>query len=206
MHGLVRIDSGGSPLRQIGNTISHLVALHTGSNWVYAASDVLPAYNGNSAVSKDQREIVYLKPDVVIVYDRVTSASGTSQVWQLPTPVKPTLSGASTTIASTHTLHVQRLAPATASSSVYSYTVDSDFSGGYRLDETSAGGDVRHLHVLSIDGAVSSATASGDSTVTVVLSNGTTVKVAFNRDAIGATLTYGSTTTTLSSGVDVLPD
>jgi hypothetical protein len=53
---------------------------------------------------------------------------------------------------------------------------------------------------------VSSATASGDSTVTVVLANGTTVKVAFNRDAIGATLTYGSTTTTLSSGVDVLPD
>jgi hypothetical protein len=101
---------------------------------------------------------------------------------------------------------VQRLAPATATPSVYDYTADSDFNGGFRLDETSAGGDVRHLHVLSVDNAVASATATGDSTATVTLASGTTVKVVFNHDAIGANLTYGSTTTTLGAGIDSLPE
>jgi hypothetical protein len=32
------------------------------------------------------------------------------------------------------------------------------------------------------------------------------VKVAFNRDAFGATLTYGATTTSLSPGVDKLSE
>jgi len=116
------------------------------------------------------------------------------------------LTGASTTIASTHTLHVQRLAPASATSSVYDYTADSDFSGGFRLDETSAGGDVRHLHVLSIDNALASATAVNDSTVTVTLANNLTVTVAFNHDAIGATLTYGTTTLALAPGIDTLAE
>ena len=206
MHGLVRIDSNGSPVRQIANTISKLVALRTGQNWVYAAADLTPAYNKHAAVGKVHREIVYLKPDVVVVYDRVTTATGTTQVWQLPSPARPTLSGTTATLTGAHTLRVQRFAPSTATSSVYDYRVDSDFSGGFRLDETTAGGDVRHLHVLSIDNAATSATASGDSTVTVVLANGTSVKVAFNRDAFGATLTYGATTTTLSPGVDKLSE
>jgi hypothetical protein len=205
-HGLVRIDSGGAPVRQVASTISKLVGLHTGPGWVYAASDLTAAYKNNPAISKVQREIVYLQPDVVVVYDRVTSAAGTTQVWQLPTPVRPTISGANATIASNHTLNVRRLAPATATSTVYDYRADTDFSGGFRLDETTAGGDVRHLHVLSIDNSLTSATATGDSTVTVVLANGTTVRIAFNRDAIGATLTYGATTTTLAAGVDTLPE
>jgi hypothetical protein len=205
-HGLVRINSGGTPVQQVASTLSHLVALHAGAGWVYAASDVTPAYNGNAAVTKVQREVVFLQPDVVIVYDRVRSAAGTTQVWQLPTPVRPTLAGASTTIASTHTLRVQRLAPASATSSVYDYTADSDFSGGFRLDETSAGGDVRHLHVLSIDNALASATAVNDSTVTVTLANNLTVTVAFNHDAIGATMTYGTTTLALAPGIDTLAE
>ncbi|MDX2087641.1 MAG: hypothetical protein SFX73_07315 [Kofleriaceae bacterium] len=206
-HGLVRIDSGGSPVRQIASTISKLVALHTGPGWVYAASDLTPAYKNNPAISKVQREVVYLQPDVVVVYDRVTSAAGTTQTWQLPTPVRPTLAGATATIASNHTLNVRRLVPATATSAVHDYkAADADFGGGFRLDETSAGGDVRHLHVLSIDNSVTSATATGDTTATVVLANGTTVRIAFNRDTVGATLTHGATTTTLAAGVDTLPE
>jgi hypothetical protein len=82
-------------------------------------------------------------------------------------------------------------------------TSDSDFTGGYRLDETAAGGDNCYLHVLSIDGAVSSATAQGD-TVTVHLASGQTATVTFDHDTIGATMSLDGTDVTLGAGVDTL--
>ena len=82
-------------------------------------------------------------------------------------------------------------------------TSESDYNGGYRLDETASGGNNRYIHVLSIDGAVTSASASGD-TVTVQLTGGQTATIAFNHDAVGATMTYGGANVTLSAGVDTL--
>jgi hypothetical protein len=205
-HSLVRIDQGGSPVTQVANTMSQLVALHSGAGWTYAASDVLPAYDGKSAVTKDQREIVYLEPDTVIVYDRVATAAGTQQTWQLATPVSPAISGASATINAAHALHVTRYAPSAATSSVYAMSADSDFGSGFRLDETIAGGDQRYLHVLSIDGSVTSATAANDSSITVHLSTGHTATVVFNHDVSGATLTYDGTVTNLGMGLDAMPE
>jgi len=204
-HSLVRIDNGGSPIRQIGNTESKVVALHQGSNWLYSSADLTPAYNGNSAIQKVNRELVYLQPNVVIVYDRVKSSSSTTQTWQLATPVAPSLSGNAATISNGgHTLSVQRLAPQSASASVTSMpSVSSDYNGGYRLDERMSGGDNRYIHVLSIDGAATSATASGD-TVTVQLQGGQTATVTFNHDAAGATMTYGGANVTLDATVDTL--
>jgi hypothetical protein len=201
-HSLVRIDSGGSPVRQVANTTSSLVSLRTGANWVYAAADLTPAYDGHPAVLKSHREIVFLKPNIVVVYDRVTSAAGTQQVWQLATPVRPSISGATATIRGVHSLTVSRLAPSAATSSVHDMAAESDYRGGFRLDATAPGGEQHYLHVLSIDGAVQSATPSGDSTVTLTLADGGTATVAFVRDAIGATLTYGGSTTTLTPGIE----
>jgi hypothetical protein len=205
-HSLVRIDQSGAPVTQVANTISQLVALHTGTGWTYASSDVLPAYNGKAAVTKDQREVVYLEPDTVVVYDRVATAAGTQQTWQLATPVSPTISGSTATISAAHALHVTRYAPTAATSSVYAMSADSDFISGFRLDETIAGGDQRYLHVLSIDGSVSSATAANDSSITVHLSTGHTATIVFNHDAPGATLTYDGTVTNLAPGVDTMPE
>jgi len=175
---------------------------------LYAASDVTAAYGGNAAVSKVQRELVFLQPDTVVVYDRVTSASGTTQTWQLASPIEPSVSGANATITGTaHVLHVQQVTPG-ASASVYNYATQDpsdDYNGGFRLDEQVAGGDQRFLHVLSIDGAVTTATGAGDS-VTVALSSGTTATIAFNHDAIGATLTFNGQTTALAAGLDTLPE
>jgi hypothetical protein len=205
-HSLVRIDQSGAPVTQVANTISHLVALHTGTGWTYAASDVLPAYNGKAAVTMDQREVVYLEPDTVVVYDRVATAAGTQQTWQLATPVTPSISGTTATINAAHALHVTRYAPAAATSSVYAMSADSDFTSGFRLDETIAGGDQRYLHVLSIDGSVSSATAANDSSITVHLSTGHTATIVFSHDAPGATLTYDGTVTNLAPGVDTMSE
>jgi hypothetical protein len=204
-HSLVRIDSGGSPVRQVGNTISKVVGLHQGDNWLYASADLTPAYDGNSAVQKVNREMVYLQPNVVIVYDRVASGSGTTQTWQLATPVSPSISGSTATIRNAgHTLTVQRLAPQSASASATSMSsVSGDYHGGYRLDERMSGGDNRYIHVLSIDGGATSATASGD-TVTVQLAGGQSATVTFNHDAPGATMTLGGTNVTLDATVDML--
>src|SRR5207249_4996064 len=104
-HGLVRITSAGQPVRQIADTISKLTALHQGPGFTHAAADLTAAYNGNPAVQKVQREIVYLLPDVVIVFDRVQSASGTTQTWQLASPVAASISGSTAAIANAgHTL------------------------------------------------------------------------------------------------------
>jgi hypothetical protein len=207
-HSLVAITSGGTAIPQVMGTSSQLVALHTGVGWLYAASDVTAAYGGNAAVSQVQREILFLQPDTVVVYDRVNTASSTTQTWQLASPIQPTINGTTATIAGTsHTLTVQRLEPS-ATASVYDYATQDpsdDYNGGFRLDEQIAGADQRFLHVLSIDGAVSSATGSGDS-VTVTLASGTTVMIAFNHSAIGATLTVGGQTTALVAGIDSLPE
>jgi hypothetical protein len=206
-HGLVRIDSGGTPVRQIGATISKLEALHSGADWVHASADLTPAYNGNAAVQKVQRELVYLKPDVVIVFDRVHTASGTTQTWQLPTPVQPSIAGNTATIANAgRSLKVTRIAPAAGTMSAYDYRAEADLTGGFRVDLRQAGGDNRYLHVLAIDGAAASVTAAGATGVTVKLSDGRTATVSFNADAIGGTLTLDGNTTTLDAGVDALSD
>jgi hypothetical protein len=81
-----------------------------------------------------------------------------------------------------------------------------DYRNGYRLDTTQPGGDRRYLHVLSIDGSVTSATASGDTGATIVLQGGETATVTFDRDDIGAKLTYKGATTDLGAGTDALPE
>jgi hypothetical protein len=208
-HGLVRIDSGGQPVRQIADTISKLTALHKTATFTYAAADLTAAYDGNAAVQKVQREMVYLLPDVVVVFDRVQSASGTSQTWQLVSPVAASISGDTAKLTNAgHTLNVQKITGGTMG--VTSMTsVDSDFAGGFRLDETMPGGDNRYLHVLSIDGSVSSTSAAGDAGhpgVTVRMANGHIATVTFSRDTAGATLVLDGTNNSLAAGVDSLPE
>jgi hypothetical protein len=151
--------------------------------------------------------MVYLQPDVVVVFDRVRSTSSTTQTWQLPTPVAPSLSGNTATITNGgHSLKVTRIAPTAATMSSYSFMAgSSDFTGGYRLDERVSGGDNRFLHVLSVDGGATSASVLGTTGVTVNLKGGGTAVVTFNRDTVGGTLTLNGVTTALVGGVTTLP-
>jgi hypothetical protein len=208
-HSLVRITSGGAPVRQVVGTKPQLSSLHQGPRYTYASADLTSAYNGNSAVQKVQREVVYLQPDVVVVFDRVQSAAGTTQTWQLASPVAASISGTLATIASSgHALKVQQIAGGSMSVTPFT-SVSSDYSGGFRLDETMSGGDNRYLHVLSIDGAASSVTPVGGGAtpgVTIAMSNGHTATVTFVRDNPGATLVLDGTTTSLAAGLDRLPE
>jgi hypothetical protein len=146
---------------------------------------------------------------VVVVFDRVQSAAGTTQTWQLASPVAASISGTLATITSSgHALKVQEISGGTMAVTPFT-SVSSDYAGGFRLDETMAGGDNRYLHVLSIDGAVSSTAVAGDAThpgVTVRMSNGHNATVTFVRDTTGATLVIDGATKTLAAGVDSLPE
>jgi hypothetical protein len=204
-HSLVRITDGGDNVEQQRDTASPLVALHRGAGFLYAAADLTPAYRHSAVVQQVQREIVYLEPDAVVVYDRVATRAGSQQIWQLVTPAAPAIAGTRTTIrAAGHTLAVERVAPAAATASSFDFRADADFTGGFRLDETIAGGDNRFLHVLFVDGAVGTVTPGTDGvTVTV---GGKTCAVQFHHDQVGGTLTIAGHATTLGAGVDTLPE
>src|SRR6185312_7198282 len=94
-HGTLRIDDG-SPMAQKTGTSSNMLALHRGDGWLHAAADITPVYAGK--VGKLQREIVYLEPDVVVVYDRATTTASQQQVWSLAFPVDPSINGATTSV------------------------------------------------------------------------------------------------------------
>ncbi len=213
LHSLVRIvDSSGHNIEQQRGTSAQLVALHRGTGFLHAAADVTAVYKKSSAIQKVQREIVYLEPSTVVVYDRVTTSAATRQIWQLVAPTRPVLTdlgakitGAKATTSSpAHVLEINRLqAPASASPSVFDFT-GSDFSGGFRYDETATGGDNRSLHVLTIDGAAEVTTSAADSVTLSV--GGRAVIVAFRPGAIGGSVTIDGQTTTLDAGLDTLPE
>jgi hypothetical protein len=213
-HSLIRFVSGGATVSMQEPTESMMVALARGNGWLYAAGDLTPAFDGNAAVTRWQREIVFIEPDVFVIYDRADSASGAQQVWQLVSPAAFTVNGASASVMGTgHRLTAQRILPASATGT--SSGLQGDFRGGFRYDETSAGGSVRHLHVLSIDGAVTAATSSPGSTqdgVQLTLADGRTATVRFNSGAIGGTLQVSAgggapaIDETLAAGVQSLPE
>ncbi|MCA9673658.1 MAG: hypothetical protein KC464_01360, partial [Myxococcales bacterium] len=215
LHNLVRISRDGETVTMRGDSTSHIVAVHRGDGWFHVAADLSGAYEGRDDVSSIQRELVFIEPDVVVVFDRVDTAAGTTQTWQLSSPYQPTTSGARSTFAGAdHDLRVERVVPATATVSVTDWRDDGDFSGGYRLDVAQAGGARQFLHVVSVDGAAASVTRSDDAGrvgVSITLADGRTAVVRFGADGVDGTLAItgggGSpVSATLGAGVDALPE
>jgi hypothetical protein len=215
-HNLVAILDGGAPIAQHEPTVSQLVALHRGDGWFHAAGDLTAAYDGDARVQKVHRELVHLEPDAVVVFDRVESAGGTQQVWQLSSPIQPSIAGARATFAgASHTLTVERLLPAGATPAARDWPSLGDFSGGFRFEDAVAGGNVRHLHVLWTDGAVSSvepSDAGGRLGVIVHFADGREATVRFGADDVDGTLELrdagGAVTdsASLGAGVDAIPE
>jgi hypothetical protein len=210
VHNLVRFVKSGASVPQRNGT-SRVLAVHRGAGWVHAAVDLKPVY-ADTAVQKAEREIVFLEPDCVVVFDRTSSAANTTQVWQLSSPVRPALDGeVATFTGGQHALSVRRVLPAgaEATSSVHAWT--GDFTGGFRLDQTAPASTKQFLHVLWADDAVGAVTRSDDGGrlgVTVELKGGRTATVRFGAAGVDGTLqiTGGSpVNATLGAGIDDLP-
>ncbi len=214
-HSVVRIvDGSGSDVPQQMGQSSTVTALHSGPGWLHFAADITPVYAGSTAATRVQREVVYIAPSCLVVYDRLTLGSGASAVFQLAMPNTPTLTASGATAsASSHTLNVQKVAGDDVVASVHSYTDDgSDFMGGFRFDETVAGGAERHLlHVIWLDGAVGTAVAAGDSGVNLTFGDTSTATVTFDPESVNGTLvlhplTGAAIDASLTPGVDTLPE
>ena len=108
------------------------------------------------------------------------------------------------------TLVIRRITPDDADSSVFDWTVDDDMNGGYRIDTAHAGldGSSRFLHVLSTDGAVTTAIASHAGSqlgVELTLAGNGMVRVRFETDSPGGELLLDGAVIPLAPGVSSLP-
>lgn len=213
MHNLVRIvDAGETVPQREGADPADLLALAEGDGWLYTAVDVTPIYDDHPAVDRVEREMVFIRPDVLVVFDRVDTSGASERVWQLNTPIQPTLNDPTATITGAEaTLVVRRIAPDDASSSVFDWTADDDMYGGFRIDTEHAdpGGSSRFLHVLSTDGAVMNAVASHAGSqlgVAITLAGDVMARVRFEADAPGGELLLNGQTIPLAPGVTQLPE
>lgn len=193
-HNLVRLHEGGEDIPQRTETTSVVRAAGRGDGWFFVAVDTTPAYGGRDGVAHVGRSLLFLEPNTLVVFDYVDTSAGISQTWQLNTPVPPAISGDQATITGqATTLVVRRLAPASATATSLTWNGQLDVEGGYRYDATVAGGARRWLHVLSLDGDVTAATASHDGDelgVVLTFADGRAATVRFATDGVGGSLLY----------------
>ncbi|MBL0125467.1 MAG: fibronectin type III domain-containing protein [Betaproteobacteria bacterium] len=198
-HALVTQRVGGQllPMYEHPNSSAQLTALSHRPLYLYAAANQGTLFNhpntGNPG-AQSKREIVFLKPDVLIVFDRVQYTPGASiKTFQLPTPYLPAISGRSATVSNgTSSLKLHAVAPASATlTSIALPAIDADFNDGYRIDVSVTGsGETKFMNVLAIDNAATlvtgSPTDSGE--VTIALADGRSVLLRFNAGAPGGSI------------------
>ena len=195
LHNLVRFDNGGAPVKQAYGTSCTLAALADNKHFTYASAKITPVYRNNPAVTKSEREFLFIKPDTFVVFDRANVGSAaTKRTWTLNLGGPPTVAGDMIGYADGKSrLDVQRLAPAGLTAEVRQWPeLRKGMQGGVRVDVAdSAGTSSVFLHVLSANGAVTSATRSdapGQTGAQIKLADGRTATVRFSTQANGATL------------------
>jgi hypothetical protein len=217
LHNLVRIENGGATVTMPEGGAAVPTALVDEPAYAYVAIDVTPMY-ADPVVERVEREIVFVKPDVVVTFDRVDFGPGAgAAVWQLNTPVAPSINGGIVTVAgATSTLTMHRRGGVSATIDVVDWAaVDADMNGGYRVElRQQVTGDVRFFHVLYLDDAVETLGLADDGTrqgMTLGLAAGGSATIRFETDAPGGELEIVDgagavvVSTPLAAGVEALP-
>lgn len=171
-------------------------ALASTPHYAYISADEGTLFTDNNQVDRGarlEREVVFLKPDVVVVFDRANYTGGTTtKTFQLPTPGLPTIAGRTAQYGNgVSTLTVHAVQPADSVLSVKRMLdVSSDFADGYRIDSTVTTSGLAHfLNVLSTDGAATAVLGGSDAgKVTIALADGRTVLLSFHLDRPGGTI------------------
>ncbi|MGH2958453.1 MAG: hypothetical protein ACRDKE_02530, partial [Solirubrobacterales bacterium] len=214
VHNLVRIQHGSTQRRQREGYSSTVNAITDNASFTYAAADATAVYNPAN-VNRIQREIVYLKPNVFVVYDRLNAGTGATFTWQLNSPFGPALAAGLASFGPSGAMRVHTVKPVAPAQSVWNFE-DADaveYSGGYRYDITQiANGDAAFLNVIDLNNSVSTVVASDTGSadgVQLSLANGGTATVQFTRSGPGGHLTLtgaaGSFDAALPSGIQSLP-
>ncbi len=186
LHNLVRIEAGGQVVRMHeGAPPTVLHALADDAQVFYLSADAAPVYDGQG-VDRVGREVVWIKPGVFVVRDVVaTSDASARRVYQLNTPISPSVSGRRVTMdGQSSSLDLFVVAPSSGPISTVSWaSTDDDVQAGYRIEVAQQGDATESfLTVLGVGGAVTSASGSSTS-ATVTLSDGRTATVSFSDGA-----------------------
>ncbi|MEZ4372196.1 MAG: heparinase II/III family protein [Polyangiaceae bacterium] len=187
MHNLVRIDQNGSSASmRLHENAGQLFALRDTPAFAYAGCDVSQGYGGSSGVNRLEREMVFAKPDLLVVFDRVETAAAANHVWQInsPSPFNGVNSGFVSGV-----LHVRGVHPTdTVSRSQAWNSIDSDIASGYRLELARNDASSSRFLTLLSRGQLAATTprSTADSLgVQIGLSTGESIVVDFNRDTRG---------------------
>ncbi len=194
VHNLVRfVTRDGTVEMRARDPAGRLIALVDEPEYSYVAADLTPAYADNTAVTRSHRELVYVKPNLVLVFDRADGSKGTRRSWAMNSPVRPSVAGQVAKLAGSRgTLKVVQVHPRSGSFEVVDWSTYEDMPrGGFRLETRLSSEVSRFLHVLDVDGEVLKATSSdaaGKLGVLVVLASGRSVSAQWKRDSFGGTL------------------
>jgi hypothetical protein len=212
-HNLVRLSNGGVTVKQQVNDSSggQILALEDEPSYAYVASDTAQAYAAGVA-SLVRREVVFVKPNTFVVYDRVTTPSGTDKTFQLNTGISPTENDVVATISNaTSNMTMRRIFPTSGTMSVATLTHAGNPTS-YRIDMTSPAATAEFLTVFSINGAVTTAApsdATGQRGVRVDFASGQFAIVRFNTASFGGNLqvstSLGSVNGALPTTIEAIP-
>lgn len=194
-HNLVRFMSGGNAVTMVeGAAETTVTALADNTNFTYSLVNTLPPYNGKSEVVKSQRELLFLKPGTVVVFDRaVSNSASVSRVFGLNMSTAPTINGSQLSLVKgSNRADVYRIAPAGVAWTTSNY--GAGFSGGVRADAShSTGTESLFLHVIGTNSDVASVTSSdaaGQTGVAITFTDGRTATVRFSNSSTGGTLDF----------------
>lgn len=194
MHNLVRIEQGGSVVKQVYESACALKALAETPAYTYALAVSTGVYRGRAAVTRVDREFLFLRPDAFVVLDRVGTTAGARRVWTLNVPGTASIDADRYTFRSgSSEATVHRISPSGARAEVFEWkALRNDHRGGARIDVVHDEGTVSaFLHVVSLDGSVRSVErVEGTDTigVAVAFADGRSATASFSRRGTGGTL------------------
>jgi hypothetical protein len=132
------------------------LAFETRAAYDYVAGDATRAYN-RSQLTRFVRHMVFVKPDIVILYDVVETPAGRQPRWLLQTVRRPTEQGGLLVARNGGELRVRTLLPAGATTMIQQIPGMGRFNGQaddtpfFRTEITApAGTEHRFLHVMQI--------------------------------------------------------
>jgi len=173
--------------------------------YTYVSADTAPLYEDRKTkvnlVEKYKRDMIYLKPNVLVVYDQIATTAGhrITKTWQLQSPFAPQYTKGNNTAmfqGGVSTMKLTTLLPAMPSFTTLDYLAEGhskekyldgagDRTSGYRLEVPLLGESVEFLNVLDFDQTLASAgITSHDETsivVTLVYADRSSQKITISR-------------------------
>jgi hypothetical protein len=192
VHNLIRLERDGKPLRMGHKRSAILEALDDTGPFVYTAVDITPMYAEAGGVSRLERELLFFRPDVLVVFDRVETDPGLRRVWQLNTPVAPRILADRVDLNGQGSkLTLFPLSPRAKVETIEWAKTGKDYLGGHRVDLVGDASVSTFLNVLAVDGAalkVAPSDEPGQRGVDVSLADGSGFRLRFRESGIGGHL------------------